>query len=109
MFHSISTIADAEASRKPRADSMKLRHVIESQQFTLPLLMELFNRSRGMERIVARGGTLEYQNKIMATLFYQPSTRMRMSFEAAMHRLGGRVLSTEHARSFSSEIEGEQV
>lgn len=90
-------------------DPMKLRHVVESQQFTVPLLMELFDRSRGMERVVARGGSLDYQNKIMATLFYEPSTRTRLSFEAAMHRLGGRVISTEHARTFSSEVEGEQV
>jgi aspartate carbamoyltransferase catalytic subunit len=88
---------------------MTLKHVIESQQFTVPLLMELFDRSRLMERIVARGGTLDYQNRILASLFYQPSTRTRFSFEAAMHRLGGRVLSTEHARAFSSEIEAEQV
>jgi aspartate carbamoyltransferase catalytic subunit len=87
----------------------KLRHVVESQQFTVPLLMELFDRAQGMERVVARGGSLDYQHRIMATLFYEPSTRTRFSFEAAMHRLGGRVLSTEHARSFSSEVEGEQV
>jgi aspartate carbamoyltransferase catalytic subunit len=86
-----------------------LRHVVESQQFTLPLLMELFDRSRGMERVVARGGSLDFQKKIMATVFYQPSTRTRFSFEAAMHRLGGSALSTEHARAFSSEVEGEQV
>jgi aspartate carbamoyltransferase catalytic subunit len=88
---------------------LKLRHVVESQQFTVPLLMELFDRSRGMERVVARGGSLDYQNRIMATLFYAPSTRTRFSFEAAMHRLGGRVLSTEQAKVFSSEVEGEQV
>ncbi len=88
---------------------LRLRHVVESQQFTVPLLMELFDRSRRMEKVVARGGTLDYQNKILATLFYEPSTRTRFSFEAAMHRLGGRVLSTEHARVFSSEIEAEQV
>jgi len=93
---------------RPKHDG-KLTHVIESQQFTVPLLMELFDRSRGMERVVARGGSLDYQNRIMATLFYAPSTRTRLSFEAAMQRLGGRVLSTEHARAFSSEIEGEQV
>src|ERR1700753_4080158 len=86
-----------------------LKHVVESQQFTVPLLMELFERSRGMERVVARGGALDYQHRIMATLFYAPSTRTRLSFEAAMHRLGGRVLSTENAGAFSSEIEGEQV
>ena len=90
-------------------EATKLRHVVESQQFTVPLLMELFDRSRGMEKVVARGGSLDYHNRIMATLFYEPSTRTRLSFEAAMHRLGGRVISTEHARSFSSEIEGERV
>ena len=88
---------------------MGLKHVIESQQFTVPLLMELFDRTRAMERVVARGGTLDYQNRILASLFYQPSTRTRFSFEAAMHRLGGRVLSTEHAGAFSSEIDAEQV
>jgi aspartate carbamoyltransferase catalytic subunit len=97
------------ASDSPRAGAMPLKHVIESQQFTVPLLMELFGRSQGMERVVARGGTLDYQHRIMTTLFYAPSTRTRLSFEAAMHRLGGRVLSTEHAGAFSSEIEGEQV
>ena len=102
------SVAEPDLDPAPAAD-MKLKHVVESQQFTLPLLMDLFNRSRGMERVVGRGGTLDYQSKIMATMFYQPSTRTRFSFEAAMHRLGGRVLSTEHARTFSSEMEGEQV
>src|SRR6201981_1787116 len=96
------------ASNKGRSGG-KLQHVVESQQFTVPLLMELFDRSRGMERIVARGGSLDCQHRIMATLFYAPPTRTRLSFEAAMQRLGGRVLSTEHARAFSSEFEGEQV
>jgi aspartate carbamoyltransferase catalytic subunit len=88
---------------------MKLSHVVESQQFTVPLLMELFARTRQMEKVAARGGTLDYQDRIMASLFYKPSTRTRFSFEAAMYRLGGRVLSTEQAGYFSSEIEGEQL
>jgi len=91
------------------ADVLRLRHVVESQQFTVPLLMELFHRARGMERLVARGGTNDYHDRILATLFYEPSTRTRFSFEAAMYRLGGRVLSSEHARTFSSEMDGEQV
>lgn len=88
---------------------MILSHVVESQQFTVPLLMELFDRTRRMERVAARGGTLDYQDRIMASLFYRPSTRTRFSFEAAMYRLGGRVLSTEQAGYFSSEVEGEQL
>ncbi|HTW31789.1 MAG TPA: aspartate carbamoyltransferase, partial [Candidatus Sulfotelmatobacter sp.] len=100
---------DRPASDIPVRRGTSLRHVVESQQFTVPLLMELFERSRGMERVVARGGSLDYQNRIMATLFYAPSTRTRLSFESAMHRLGGRILSTENASAFSSEVEGEQV
>ena len=88
---------------------MKLRHVVESQQFTVPLLMDLFHRSRGMERVVARGGSNELAHRILAAVFYEPSTRTRFSFEAAMVRLGGRVLSTEQARMFSSAVEGEAV
>jgi aspartate carbamoyltransferase catalytic subunit len=45
----------------------------------------------------------------MATLFYEPSTRTRFSFEAAMHRLGGRVMSTESAAEFSSVAKGETL
>ncbi|MCL4538883.1 MAG: aspartate carbamoyltransferase [Bacteroidetes bacterium] len=88
---------------------MKLAHVIESQQFTVPMLSELFRLSEEMERIVARGGTRDYSNKIMASLFYANSTRTRFSFESAMSRLGGKVLVTEHAQSFSSDVSGETL
>jgi aspartate carbamoyltransferase catalytic subunit len=88
---------------------MKLDHVIESQQFSVPNLMELFGRTLQMEKIVQRGGTRDFEGKVMATLFYRPSTRTRFSFEAAIYRLGGHVLSTESAMAFSSAIEGEQL
>lgn len=88
---------------------MKIHHIVESQQFTVPLLLELFHRADEMKKIVARGGTKDYDNKVMACLFYQPSTRTRFSFESAMFHLGGKVLTTEQAQLFSSEIKGEHL
>jgi len=46
---------------------------------------------------------------IMATLFYEPSTRTRLSFESAMGRLGGTILSTESAGEYSSAAKGETL
>ena len=88
---------------------MKLEHIIESQQFTLPMLNELFTLADQMGAIVARGGTLDYQNKVLASLFYEPSTRTRFSFESAMLRLGGKIMSTERAQDFSSVSYGESL
>ena len=45
----------------------------------------------------------------MASLFYEPSTRTRFSFEAAMLRLGGSIITTENAREFSSAAKGESL
>jgi aspartate carbamoyltransferase catalytic subunit len=88
---------------------MKLHHVIEAQQFETATLDELFDIAARMEGLVKRGGTDRYENRIMSTLFYEPSTRTRFSFETAMHRLGGRVVSTENAAEFSSVSKGETL
>ena len=45
---------------------------------------------------------------IMATLFYEPSTRTRLSFESSMHRLGGAVISSADMQA-SSAAKGESL
>jgi aspartate carbamoyltransferase catalytic subunit len=86
----------------------RMRHVIESQQFSRSLLEELFSRAEEMKREPHRFmGRLNGQ--VMAALFYEPSTRTRLSFEAAMLRLGGQTMGTDNAREFSSAAKGETL
>jgi aspartate carbamoyltransferase catalytic subunit len=82
-----------------------LEHVLSAAQFDRPLLDALFTRASCLEG--TRGHSLS--GRIMATLFYEPSTRTRLSFESAMLRLGGSVLGTEAARAFSSAVKGETL
>ncbi len=87
----------------------KLHHVIEAQQFDLATLKRLFDATSRMEKVLARGGSADLRGRLMATLFYEPSTRTRFSFETAMLRLGGSVISTENAAEFSSVAKGETL
>lgn len=83
------------------------RHIVEVSQFSredLELVFDLADQMRALDRPDHRLDGL-----ILATLFYEPSTRTRLSFESAMLRLGGNVVSTENAREFSSAIKGESV
>jgi aspartate carbamoyltransferase catalytic subunit len=86
-----------------------LRHVISADQFDRDRIETLFAQADRMEAVVAHGGSGTLAGKIMATLFYEPSTRTRLSFEAAMLRLGGRYISTENAREYSSVAKGETL
>ena len=81
-------------------------HILESQQFNKKLIARIFDVAEHMERVVAQGGDDSLRTKILASVFYTISTRTRLSFEAAMIRLGGKVLSTEHPESFSSTSAG---
>ena len=89
-----------------------LKHVYESQQFDLALLNIVFNVADEMKKDLSaekRRYADVLKNKIMASLFYEPSTRTRFSFESAMARLGGSILTTENAKEFSSAAKGETL
>ena len=82
-----------------------LPHVISSEQFDRPMLDQLFARAAALDGVRDQ----RLAGRIMASLFYEPSTRTRLSFESAMHRLGGAVIGTESAHTFSSAIKGETL
>ncbi len=68
------------------------RDVISILDFTREDLEELFRVARRMEEIERRGSDI-LRGRIVATAFFEPSTRTRLSFEAAAHRLGASVIS----------------
>ncbi|MEO0071936.1 MAG: aspartate carbamoyltransferase [candidate division WOR-3 bacterium] len=88
---------------------MKLNHILKAQQFDRKTLEEIFRETEEMEKIARNGGAEILKGKLMATVFYEPSTRTRLSFEAAMLKLGGELISTENAREFSSTAKGESL
>ncbi|MEJ7762822.1 MAG: aspartate carbamoyltransferase, partial [Thermomicrobiales bacterium] len=89
------------------APTARLAHVIAVDQFDRAALESLFTRTDAMRSLPP--GASPLADRILATMFYEPSTRTRLSFESAMLRLGGQVISTENAREFSSAIKGESV
>jgi aspartate carbamoyltransferase catalytic subunit len=84
-------------------------NVIRAQQFSPEAMAYIFAKAREMKQVVRYYGSNILSRRVMATLFYEPSTRTRLSFESAMNRLGGDVISTENAREFSSASKGETL
>jgi aspartate carbamoyltransferase catalytic subunit len=89
-----------------------VRHILSAEQFTVEQLADIFARTDEMR------GQLDHNRQVLverhkgiiaATLFYEPSTRTRLSFESAAQRLGMGIISTENAKEFSSNIKGETL
>jgi aspartate carbamoyltransferase catalytic subunit len=91
-----------------------MRHVLEAQEFTPELLSLIFNRATEFEKAFEQGNFHEkfgnlLANKMMFTIFYEPSTRTRISFAAAGQHLGMSTIGTENAKEFSSAAKGETL
>ncbi len=82
-----------------------MKHIIESQQFDRKTIESIFRTADNL----SKSKSLPLRGKIMASLFYEPSTRTRFSFESAMLKLGGGVITTENASEFSSAAKGETL
>ncbi len=90
---------------------MNLKHILSTQQFlNRKTLQAIFKVADGFEKADKKDKIPKIlQNKILACVFYEPSTRTRFSFESAILKLGGQVISTESAQHSSSAIKGETL
>ena len=92
----------------PARTQVPLRHLTGPHTLDRALIDRLLERAAAFEQATAKPeGVLA--GRVLATVFFEPSTRTRFSFEASMHRLGGQVLSAENAGRASSAAKGESL
>jgi aspartate carbamoyltransferase len=90
--------------------TLKGKDILRADQFTLDEIELVMNTAARFESAMQAGGRLlNMAGKVLATLFYEPSTRTRLSFETAMLQLGGQVLSVAEAKTSSSAAKGETL
>ncbi len=88
--------------------SLSLRHLTSTKQLSRADTDAILVTAEKMEKVLLKGGSDLLAGKILASLFYEPSTRTRLSFETAMQRLGGQVITADGIQ-FSSLYKGESI
>lgn len=90
--------------------TMHGQDILRADQLSVDQVELICRTAARLELLMRAGQRLTVMNdKVLATLFYEPSTRTRLSFESAMVRLGGRVLSVADAKTSSSAAKGESL
>lgn len=88
-------------------------HILSAQQFSPDILMEVFDRADYLGDKLNKSEPIEspqpHGRNGVATVFYEPSTRTRLSFEAAASYIHLPYISTENAKEFSSAVKGELI
>lgn len=89
--------------------NLKGKDILHGNQFSKKEIEAILKRASQFETAMKKKDSLSLlRGKILATLFFEPSTRTRLSFEAAMQRLGGNVISLGSVES-SSVAKGETL
>lgn len=83
------------------------RDIISIKDFSREEISYIFKIAKSMEPLAAKGSNI-LKGKILATLFFEPSTRTRLSFESAMHKLGGSTIGFAEAE-IASVKKGENL
>jgi aspartate carbamoyltransferase catalytic subunit len=83
------------------------RDIISIKDFSREEIDYILKIAQAMEPVAAKGSDM-LRGKILATLFFEPSTRTRLSFEAAMHKLGGSTIGFAEAE-IASVKKGENL
>ena len=100
----------ARCGKEKKVSRLKKFDVVSIEDLETSDIERVFELADGFAAQLEHGDQITAAaGLIMATLFYEPSTRTRLSFESAMLRLGGSVLGTEAAHTFSSAIKGETL
>lgn len=96
----------------PIAGNFENKHILTVEQFArtdLEIIFSLTERIREGVRRGEAGIPALCANKVLAVMFFEASTRTDMSFQAAMSRIGGRVIGASNGISFSSVYKGENL
>ena len=87
-----------------------MRHILNTKQFNKEEVEKILASAREMETACTSGKfTKPLEGKVVACIFFEPSTRTRLSFETAALRLGASVISSENAMENSSSQKGETI
>ena len=101
---------NTDSNTKTACPSLKGQDILSVRQFDPSSLEEIFASTQAMRKAVReRGGLDILQRRVLAALFYEPSTRTSASFIAAMERLGGSVIPITQGVQFSSVSKGESL
>ena len=82
-----------------------MKHLVSTNQLSADEIIRLLDRAARFEQNPNRR---LLEGRVIATLFFEPSTRTRLSFETAVNRLGGRIIGFSDA-STSSSAKGESL
>jgi aspartate carbamoyltransferase catalytic subunit len=90
--------------------SLKGRSIVHIHDLDRTEIEQVLREADCYQQLLEGGNKLRtLSGSVLATLFFEPSTRTRLSFESAMHRLGGAVISTPDGRTASSAVKGETI